>query len=75
LNNPHPSRQVDSGGGDHLTKAPNTNDGPKRRFTKAPNIKNDDLKKHKKPLITNQKEMENSHRKTHHKDSNRTKKA
>ncbi len=30
LNNPHPSRQVDSGGEDHLTKA--LNDGLKGRF-------------------------------------------
>jgi hypothetical protein len=73
LNNPHPSRQVDSGGGDHFTKAPNTNGGgPKGRFTKA---LNGGPNKHKKPLITNQKEVENSHRKTHHKDPNRTAKA
>jgi hypothetical protein len=76
LNNPHPSRQIDSeSGADHFTKAPNKNDDHKERFTKAPNTKNDDLKKHKKPLITNQKEVENSHPKTHYKDSNRTKKA
>jgi hypothetical protein len=61
LNNPHSSRQVDSGGGDH--------------FTKAPNIKNGGPNKHKKPPITNQKEVENTHRKTHHKDPNRTAKA
>jgi hypothetical protein len=73
LNNPHSSRQVDSGGGeDQFTKAPNSNGGPKGRFTKA---LNDGLNKHKKPLITNQKEVENSHRKTHHKDPNRTAKA
>ncbi len=74
FNNPHSSRQVDSGGGgDHLTKA--LNDGPKGRFTKAPNMKNGGLKKHKKPRITNQKEVEYSHRKTHQKDPNRTAKA
>jgi hypothetical protein len=66
LNNPHPSRQVDSGGGGyHLTKAPNTkNGGRKRRFTKAPNLKNGGPKKQaKSPDIT------------HHKDPNRTQKA
>ncbi len=64
LNNPHPSRQIDSGGGDHFTKAPNTNGGPKRRFTKAPNLKNSSPKKQaKSPDIT------------HHKDPNRTEKA
>ncbi len=73
LNNPHPSRQVDSGGGgDQFTKAPNSNGGPKARFTKA---LNGGLNKHKKPPITNQKEVENSHRKIHHKDSNRIEKA
>ncbi len=74
LNNPHPSRQINSeGDGDHFTKAPNTNDGgPKERFTKA---LNGDPNKHKKPRITNQKEMENSHPKTHHKNPNRTAKA
>jgi hypothetical protein len=61
LNNPHSSRQIDSESEDHCTK--------------TPNIKNDDLNKHKKPRITNQKEMESSHRKTHHKDPNRTAKA
>ncbi len=69
LNNPHPSRQVDSGGGDHLTKA--LNGGPKGRFTKAANIKNGGPKKQANPTITNQKVM----RKTHHKDPNRTEKA
>jgi hypothetical protein len=45
LNNPHPSRQIDSGDdGDHLTKA--LNDDPKGHFTKAPNLKNGDPKKH-----------------------------
>jgi hypothetical protein len=62
LNNSHSSRQIDSESGeDH--------------FTKAPNINKNDLKKHKKPLITNQKEMKNSHLKTHHKNSNRIEKA
>jgi hypothetical protein len=76
LNNPHRSRQIDSGGGgDHFTRAPNTNGGPKRRFIKAPNIKNGGHNKHKKSPITNQKEVESSHRKTHHKDPNRTEKA
>jgi hypothetical protein len=65
LNNPHPSRQIDSGSDeDHFTKAPNTNDDLKERFTKAPNLKNDDPKKQaKSPDIT------------HHKDPNRTAKA
>jgi hypothetical protein len=72
LNNPHPSRQIDSGDDeDHFTKTPNANDGPKRRFIKAPNIKNGGHNKHKKSLITNQKEMENNHQK----DPNRTAKA
>ncbi len=64
LNSPHSSRQIDSGGGgDHFTKAPNTNGGPKRRFTKAPNMKNGGPKKQaKSPDIT------------HHKDPNRTQK-
>jgi hypothetical protein len=73
LNNSHSSRQIDSGGGDHFIKA--LNDGPKRRFTKAQNLKNDGPNKHKKPPITNQKEVENSHPKTHHKDPNGTAKA
>jgi hypothetical protein len=38
-------------------------------------MKNGGLKKHKKPRITNQKEVKNSHRKAHHKDPNRTEKA
>jgi hypothetical protein len=65
LCNPHPSRQVDSGGGgDHFTKAPNKNGGRKRHFTKAPNMKNGGPKKQaKSPDIT------------HHKDPNRTAKA
>jgi hypothetical protein len=67
LNNPHPSRQVDSGGGGE-------------HFTKASNLKNGGPQKHERlkqanPTITNQKEVENSHRKTHHKDPNRTEKA
>jgi hypothetical protein len=38
LNNPHPSRQVDSGGGDHFTKAPILkNDGHKKQ-AKSPDI-------------------------------------
>jgi hypothetical protein len=62
LNNSHSSRQINSG-------------GDKDHFTKASNIKKGGLKKHKKPLITNQKEVKNSHLKTHHKDSNRIEKA
>jgi hypothetical protein len=62
LNNSYPSRQVDSGGGDHLTKA--LNDGRKGHFIKASHLKNGGLKKQaKSPDIT------------HHKDSNRTEKA
>ncbi len=73
LNNSHLSRQIDSGGGeDQFIKASNSNDDLKGRFTKA---LNDNLNKHKKSLITNQKEVENSHRKIHHKNSNRTEKA
>jgi hypothetical protein len=64
LNNPHSSRQIDSGGGDHFTKASNTNDGPKGRFTKAPNLKDGGPKKQAKSVA-----------KTHHKDPNRTAKA
>jgi hypothetical protein len=76
LNNSHSSRLINSGSDeDHFIKASNMNDGRKGHFIKAPNMKNGGLKKHKKPLITNQKEVENSHRKTHHKDPNRTAKA
>ncbi len=65
LNNPHSSRQIDSGGGgDQFIKASNTNGGRKEHFTKAPNLKNGGLKKQAKSVA-----------KTHHKDSNRTKKA
>jgi hypothetical protein len=65
LNNSHPSRQVDSGGGgDQFTKASNANGGPKERFTKAPHSENGGLKKQAKSVA-----------KTHHKDSNRTEKA
>jgi hypothetical protein len=77
LNNPHPSRQIDSGGGgNQITKASNTNDGPKEHFTKASNLKNGGPQKHEclkqaNPIISNQKVM----RKTHHKDPNRTEKA
>ncbi len=46
LNNPHLSRQIDSGDEDQFTKAPNTNDGRKEHLTKAPHLKNDDSKKH-----------------------------
>jgi hypothetical protein len=67
LNNSHPSRQINSGGGeDYFIKASNIkNDGPKKH----------ECLKHSKPPITNQKEVENSHRKTHHKDPIRTAKA
>jgi hypothetical protein len=75
LNNPHSSRQIDSGSGknqitkalndglsgNHFTKAPNTNDGSKERFTKA---LNDDLKKQAK-----------SSDKTHYKNSDQIEKA
>jgi hypothetical protein len=65
LNNSHPSRQIDSGGDeDHFTKTSNTNDDLKGRFIKAPNLKNDDLKKQAKSSDI-----------THHKDSNRIAKA
>jgi hypothetical protein len=62
LNNPHSSRQIDSGGGGHFTKAPNSNGGPKGRFTKASNLKNGSPQKHEclkqaNPIITNQKVM------------------
>ncbi len=64
LNNPHPSRQIDSEDEDHFIKTPNTNDDLKERFTKTPNLKNNDPKKQaKSPDIT------------HHKDPNRTAKA
>jgi hypothetical protein len=65
LNNSHPSRQVDSGGDeDHFTKAPNANGDLKRRFIKAPDLKNGGLKKQAKaPNII------------HPKDRNQTKKA
>jgi hypothetical protein len=81
LNNSHSSRQVDSGGdGDHIIKASNMNDDPQGHFIKAPDLTNGGLKKHEclkhaKPRITNQKEVENSHSKTHYKDSNRIEKA
>jgi hypothetical protein len=68
LNNSHSSRQINSGGKDYFIKTPNMNDDLKERFTKISNMKNGGLIKHKKPLITNQKERENSHRKTHHKN-------
>jgi hypothetical protein len=64
LNNPHSSRQVDSGGGDHFTKASNKNGDRKGHFIKAPHLKNGGPKKQaKSPDIT------------HHKDPNRTAKA
>jgi hypothetical protein len=64
LNNPHSSRQIDLGGGDQFTKAPNTNGGRKGHFIKAPNLKNGGPKKQAKSVA-----------KTHHKDPNRTAKA
>ncbi len=66
LNNPHSSRQVDSGGGgDHFIKASNTkNGGPKGRFIKAPNMKKGGPKKQAKSSDI-----------TRHKDPNRTAKA
>jgi hypothetical protein len=81
LNNSHSSRQINSESDeDHCIKTSNANDDLKERFIKISNMKNDDLKKHEclkheKSLITNQKEVKNSHRKTHQKNSNRIAKA
>jgi hypothetical protein len=51
LNNSHSSRQIDSDNEDHFTKT--LNNDLEERFIKISNLKNDNLNKHRKLLITN----------------------